>query len=336
MAGGSVPWFLMGVAGVVGLGGASRAEPPHSMAFCRTMPLALSRAGAGRSVTQARPRIPVLAPCLPRYSRASAGIAAAMMAAEVEVRAAPLYYGGMGRFLRAPDVLRNYMEDMQDEIDEDLLPKLEALRSKLRPLQEELDRIQKSYDETENEVFGSQILPVEVKTRPYKAEILRREEELAEREAELAGITSLMEKSMAKYQANGVINVKYSGLGWDTLFPCKMKRSFGWGGDDEVQLTVSGKGNSYELLASWKTGDYAMQPVIVNSEVESDGNTRGLVLSFATPDEGPARLCAVAHWFGETKGDDVEKRRMELIKFLKMDRCALWNPGDDSLGVDPR
>jgi hypothetical protein len=249
-------------------------------------------------------------------------VSAVKMSSEVDVRAAPLYYGGLGRFLRATDILRDSISAVQAEIEGELRPELEMIKEKLKPLQDELEMLQKKYEETENSVFGSQILPVEIKTRPYKAEIKIREEELGEAEQELNVLQELLRESEARYQADGVIDVGYSGWDSSTVFPCKMQRSFGLGvrGDqDEVKVTVSsGKEGAYEVAATWTT-DMIGQPLSISSDVDEEGDTRGLTLSFATPDEGPPRLCGVAEWYGETKGDDVEKRKELLVRHLRMD-----------------
>lgn len=302
-----------------------------STAFCSTVLLdpcrqwlGLGRPGLRKGVAAAAPGSmhPHHTGIATRFA-ATPRAGAARMSTEVEVRAAPLYYGGAGRFLRATDVLQNSIMAVQEVIEGKMLPELEQVREKLKPLQDELDMLQKKFEETENAVFGSQILPMEIKTRPYQAEIKIREEELGEAQEELKTLQELLMQSKARFQEYGVVDVGYSGWDSETVFPCKMRRSFGLSGksdqEEEVKVTVSsGQDGAYEVTATWTT-DMAGQPLIIGSDVDEEGDARGLTLSFATPDEGPPRLCGVAEWYGETKGDDVEKRREQLVKHLKMD-----------------
>jgi hypothetical protein len=139
---------------------------------------------------------------------------------------------------------------------------------------------------------------------------------------EIAAVVAAKQESVSKYTAEGTVVVEYAGFG-ERKFSTEMQRSFGLGRNqkEEVDITISAVENSYKIEAKWQTR-MPDQPVVVDIHHSKDGSIRGLLFSFGTQDEGPTRLCAVAEWYGEAKGKEVEEKQDQMLKYLRMDKCA--------------
>jgi hypothetical protein len=87
---------------------------------------------------------------------------------------------------------------------------------------------------------------------------------------------------------------------------------------------ITNQDGKYKIAAKWMTR-MPDQPVVVDVHHSKDGDTRGLLISFGTPDEGPKRLCAVAEWYGETKSNEIDEKHKKLISHVRMDRYAIWH-----------
>jgi hypothetical protein len=266
-------------------------------------------------------------PCLPRrmnrpllrrmaQSGATAAFASLYEQVEVgegfEIRSAPPSVGGFGRFMGNLDLLRESLDEQIEFVKEKLQVPYDELQSQIQPKEEQLADLRRKFEETENNIFGSQILPIEVKLAP----LLKKRDLIAKDLAYCKGAMEFWEshyaEALALRQESGEADVWLSGR--DCYVTVEVGRSFALDSAAEAALEVSGKaGGELTVQAQWPTAR-AAQPVLVD---ERAGGAR-LVVSFAAPEEGYRKLCAVAEWTGETKADDVRRRKRALLVALNM------------------
>lgn len=230
-----------------------------------------------------------------------------------EIRIAPASVGGVGRFPRSPELLMDELERQRSMTAELLQEPYDKLVEQIGPKEAKLAELRQKFDETDNTIFSSQILPIEVKLRPLVRDRDELEEDLEYANGAINYWAGMHEEAMAKRQESGEADVWLSGR--DTYVTIEVGRSFALGPAPEASLEVSGQeGGVLEVQAQWKT-ERAEQTVLVD---ERAGGSR-IVVSFVSPEEGLKKLCAVAEWNGETKADDVRKRKQDLLTALNMD-----------------
>ena len=190
-------------------------------------------------------------------------------------------------------------------------------------MQVKLAEAKKKYEETENEVFGSQIRPLEVKLRPLLEQQELLEKDKARGEKTMAAIREALERSKERFTADGVHAVFLSGF--DKTIQVQAGRKVGIMTDSEISWELSGSASDgLSLGGKWKpSAQFPEQPLVVDmhglAPDFSGLSQQALVLSLAPPDEGVKKLCAVAEWKGALNAADVTERLEQLMIKCYMD-----------------
>jgi hypothetical protein len=202
-----------------------------------------------------------------------------------EIRKASLRVGGLGRsFLRSRDILQALYDERQGQFDREILQPLDNLLKEMAPMEQQLAEAKKKYDETENEVFGSQIRPLEVKLKPL---LERRAVMLKDKlhgESVMAAIGDCIARSKDLYVSQGVTDVLVGGL--ENPIQVEAGRQIGMSQDSEIswQLTASDK-EGISLQGKWPPAAQLKlpdQPLVVDLHGVSTftgGDREGLVVS---------------------------------------------------------
>jgi hypothetical protein len=232
--------------------------------------------------------------------------------------------GGSGLFLRSPKFLEMIIDEETKELEIDLLPPLESLLERLAPQEQSLSDLKRKYEETENEIFGSQIRPLEIRLQPLQQ--MKEEQEyavLSQRQyiEELTELRDQAIESHQRHQSEGRADVFYSGF--NRTWSVDMNRNFALGPDGEAEFSLAPKKNGgFEIVTKWANRN-SEQPLLIEGQMKQDGACCGLIISFATPEEGPKRLCAVCEWSGDVKSDDVSARTQQLLNWLRLDQLKV-------------
>ncbi len=238
-----------------------------------------------------------------------------------QIREETIDVGGSGLFLRAPRFLDMMIDDETTELETYLVPPLETLLERLAPEEASLSRLKEKYEETENEIFGSQIRPLEIRLQPLQEMKEEQEYAVLSQKQHIAELTELRDAAIESYQrqkAEGRAEVFYSGF--NRTWSVDMNRNFALGPNVEAEFSLAQrKDGGFEITTKWTTRN-AEQPLLVEGQLKQDGACHGLVISFATPEEGPKRLCAVCEWLGDVKSEDVSIRTQQLLDWLSLDQ----------------
>ena len=251
-----------------------------------------------------------------------------------EIRRASIRVAGLGRpFLRSRDVLQLLYETRQEQFEELILQPLDEVTKQIMPMQAQLADAKKRYDETENEIFGSQIRPLEVKMKPLLEQQAVLEKDKSRGDKTMAAILEALERSKERLATNGVHDVVLAGF--DKTIKVQAGRKVGMSEDSEISWQISGKGDALSIGGKWKpNSQFPEQPMVVDvhglSPDFSGLRRQAVVLSFAPPDEGVKKLCAVAEWKGAITAEDVTARLEQLMIKCYMD--GLIPQKDQGLG----
>ena len=236
------------------------------------------------------------------------------------IRQEPVSVGGCGEFLRSAEILKLMIEKEQEELERILLPALKSLTDRLAPQEAKLEELKQKYQETENAVFGSQIRPLEILIQPLQE--MKEEQEFAVflQQEYIQELTEQREEaisSLDSFRSKGRGEVFYSG--YNRTWSVDANKSFALGPDGESDfLLAQTKNGGIEVLTKWQPTNLE-QPLLIENHLKADRECHGVVVSFASPEEGPKQLCAVSEWFGDVKLEDVLSRREQLISWIKMD-----------------
>jgi hypothetical protein len=239
-----------------------------------------------------------------------------------QIRKESISAGGCGEFLRAAKILDIMIEEEKLKL-KNLMPDLESLMERLAPQETALLELRQKFEETENAIFGSQIRPLEIRLKPLQE--MREQQEFAV-ESQKEYISELLElrdeavSSFDSFKSEGQSEVFYAGF--NRTWTVDANRSFALGPDGESEFVLAATKGGFEITAKWLS-DKAEQPLLVESYLRTGGLLHGIVVSFATPEEGPKRLCAVSEWFGDVKSVDVSQRIEQLLLWLKMDNLKV-------------
>ena len=179
------------------------------------------------------------------------GVEVVETAGEYEIRRAGLSVGGLGRcFLRSRDVLRLLQSRRQEEFDAQVLGPLDRVLDKLVPMENQLVEARAKYDETENEIFGSQVRALEVKLKPLQGikEVLEKNKERGEKT--MAAIQAAVETSQQRYMSEGLADVFLVGTGKN--IQVQAGRNIGLTVDSEMTWTLSDTDGGLSLLGKWQ------------------------------------------------------------------------------------
>ena len=179
------------------------------------------------------------------------GVEVVETASEYEIRRAGLSVGGLGRcFLRSRDVLRLLQSRRQEEFDAQVLGPLDRVLDKLVPMENQLVEARAKYDETENEIFGSQVRALEVKLKPLQGikEVLEKNKERGEKT--MAAIQAAVETSQQRYMSDGLADVFLVGTGKN--IQVQAGRNIGLTVDSEMTWTLSDTDGGLSLLGKWQ------------------------------------------------------------------------------------
>ena len=256
--------------------------------------------------------------------------------ADHEIRKADFRLGGLGRaFLRSRDILQLLYYQRQEEFDEQILRPLELVTKEMKPMEKMLSEAKAKFEETESEIFGSQIRPLEVKLKPLQEQRAVLEKDKLRGDKVMAAIKECLERSEELYMADGEADVLLVDLG--KSIRVQAGRKIGLSCDSEISwvLTTSAQ-DGLSLQGKWKASKQTPeQPLVVDIHGLSTftgGSKQGLVLSMAPPDEGVKKLCAVAEWRGPVNALDVTARLEQLLVKCHMDGLI---PRKDQ-GLGPR
>lgn len=239
-----------------------------------------------------------------------------------EIRKASSQLGGLGRsLLRSRDILRLLQDRRQEEFDTAVLQPLAEVIKAMEPFEQKLEEAKQKYDETENEIFGSQIRPLELKLKPLleKKEILEKNKVRGEKV--MAAIGGAYARSEESFMSEGVADVYLAGF--DKTIKVQAGRQIGLSPESEIRWELSATKEGLCLQGKWQQNPQLPdQPLVVDVHGLSSftgSRQHGLVLSMAPPDEGVKKLCAVAEWKGPVDAANVRKRLEELLVKCHMD-----------------
>ena len=202
-----------------------------------------------------------------------------------EIRKASLRVGGLGRsFLRSRDILQALYDERQGQFDREILQPLDNLLKEIAPMEQQLAEAKKKYDETENEVFGSQIRPLEVKLKPLLERRTLMLKDKLHGESVMTAIGDCIARSKELFVSQGVTNVLVGGL--ENPIQVEAGRKIGMSQDSEIswQLTASDK-EGISLQGKWPQAAQLKlpdQPLVVDLHGVSTftgGDREGLVVS---------------------------------------------------------
>jgi hypothetical protein len=202
-----------------------------------------------------------------------------------EIRKASLRVGGLGRsFLRSRDILQALYDERQGQFDREIIQPLNNLLKEIAPMEQQLAEAKKKYDETENEVFGSQIRPLEVKLKPLLERRTLMLKDKLHGESVMAAIGDCIARSKELFVSQGVTDVLVGGL--ENPIQVEAGRQIGMSQDSEIswQLTASEK-EGICLQGKWPPAAQLKlpdQPLVVDLHGVSTftgGDREGLVVS---------------------------------------------------------
>ena len=240
-----------------------------------------------------------------------------------QIRKESIGVGGYGEFLRSARVLEMMIEDEEVELETDLLPALESVVERLAPQEKMLDELKRKFEETENAIYGVQIRPLEIRMQPLQEMKEQQEMAVLSQKDYIADLVELRDEalsSLQRFKNDGRCDVFYSGF--SRTWSVDANRSFALGPDGESEFVLALVKEGFEMTAKWLPENNE-QPLLVENHMKQDGLNHGIVVSFATPEEGPKRLCAVSEWFGDVKSSDVTSRTKQLLTWLKMDKLIV-------------
>ncbi len=205
-----------------------------------------------------------------------------------QIRDVPIFVGGSGLFLRSPKFLDMMIDEETAELETDLVPPLESLRERIAPQEASLSELRIKYEETENEIFGSQIRPLEIRLQPLQEMKEEQEYAVLSQKQYIEQLTELRDESIdnhQRHQSEGRVDVFYSGF--NRTWSVDMNRNFALGPNGEAEFILAQrKDGGYEITTKWSTRN-AEQPLLIEGQMRHDGACQGLVFSFANPVEGP-------------------------------------------------